>query len=229
MSQSNEEETGPAVRKSFRNWLQNWRTEPLLCAEGYVWEFEKRGYVAAGNFVPDFILQYPERVEQLTEDFVFAGSDVALAFQYYTHRRKMQVLGKEYYTENINKVALKVAKKVSEKTGAIFAGGLCNTLVEDDDVMEKEALIEEIFREQLQWNKDAGVEYVVAETFSLAMEGRIAAKVMDESVCPVCVQGVTDRVCAVTVISAGERNGHSHCSDLQLVQSQGAHSGRLFG
>ena len=52
----------------------------VLVAEGYLFEFERRGYLQAGAFVPEVVLQQPELVRGLHEEFVHAGSDVVLAF-----------------------------------------------------------------------------------------------------------------------------------------------------
>ena len=49
---------------------------PVICAEGYLFELERRGYLQAGAFVPEAVLDHPEVVEQLHRDFVHAGSDV---------------------------------------------------------------------------------------------------------------------------------------------------------
>ena len=49
-------------------------------AEGYIFEFEQRGYLKAGGFVPEVVVEHPELVRQLHEEFVHAGSDVVLAF-----------------------------------------------------------------------------------------------------------------------------------------------------
>jgi betaine-homocysteine S-methyltransferase len=53
---------------------------PVICAEGYLFEFERRGYLQAGAFVPEVVLEHPELVEMLHRDFVHAGSDVVEAF-----------------------------------------------------------------------------------------------------------------------------------------------------
>ena len=52
---------------------------PVICAEGYVFELERRGYLQAGAFVPEVLIEHPEVVEQLHRDFVHAGSDVTQA------------------------------------------------------------------------------------------------------------------------------------------------------
>ena len=36
------------------------RRGPVLCAEGYLFELERRGYLQAGAFVPEVVLDYPE-------------------------------------------------------------------------------------------------------------------------------------------------------------------------
>ena len=50
-----------------------------MVAEGYIFEFERRGYLQAGTFVPEVVLEHPDLVRQLYEEFVHAGSDVVLA------------------------------------------------------------------------------------------------------------------------------------------------------
>ena len=68
---------------------------PVICAEGYLFEFERRGYLQAGAFVPEVVLEHPELVAQLHREFVHAGSDVVEAFTYYAHREKLRMIGKE--------------------------------------------------------------------------------------------------------------------------------------
>lgn len=54
--------------------------ENLVVAEGYLFEFERRGRLKAGAFVPDVSIHRPDLVKSLYEEFVYAGSDVVLAF-----------------------------------------------------------------------------------------------------------------------------------------------------
>lgn len=54
--------------------------ENIIVAEGYVFEFERRGYLKAGAFVPEVVIDRPDLVKGLHEEFVHAGSDVVLAF-----------------------------------------------------------------------------------------------------------------------------------------------------
>jgi len=63
---------------------------PVVCAEGYLFECERRGYLQAGAFVPEVVLDHPDVVEELHREFVHAGSDVVEAFTYYGHRQKLR-------------------------------------------------------------------------------------------------------------------------------------------
>jgi betaine-homocysteine S-methyltransferase len=147
---------------------------PVICAEGYVFELERRGYLQAGAFVPTVLTDHPEVVEQLHLDFVRAGSDVTQALTYYVHREKLRVIGREKDLVPMNRTALNIAKKVARKTHTLFAGDICNTNIYDP--ADKKALreVERIFAEQVGWAADAGVDYIVAETFSWGAEAVMA-------------------------------------------------------
>ena len=71
---------------------------------------ERRGYLSAGPFVPEVVLEHPEVVTQLHREFIRAGSDVVQAFTYYGHREKLRLIGKEHLLEPMQKNALKIAK-----------------------------------------------------------------------------------------------------------------------
>ena len=65
----------------------------MICAEGYLFECERRGYLQAGAYVPEVVLEHPEVVAELHREFVHAGSDVVEAFTYYAHREKLATIG----------------------------------------------------------------------------------------------------------------------------------------
>jgi methionine synthase I (cobalamin-dependent) len=147
---------------------------PVICAEGYVFELERRGYLQAGAFVPVVLTEHPEVVEQLHMDFVHAGSDVTEALTYYVHREKLKVIGRERELESMNRIALAIAKKVARRTHTLFAGDICNTNIYDPSDPKALKEVEAIFAEQVGWAADAGVDYIVAETFSWGGEALMA-------------------------------------------------------
>src|SRR5512136_2747549 len=77
---------GTSSRSTGRDLLARLKQGAVICAEGYVFELERRGYLQAGAFVPEVLFEHPEVVEQLHLDFVHAGSDVTEALTYYVHR-----------------------------------------------------------------------------------------------------------------------------------------------
>ena len=151
---------------------------PVVCAEGYVFELERRGYLQAGAFVPEVVLEHPEAVMQLHRDFTHAGSDVVEALTYYAHREKLRVIGREGDLEPINRQALAIAKQVASETGTLFAGDICNTNVYDPADPASHKAVRAMFEEQVGWAVDAGVDFVIGETFSYAQEALIALDVV---------------------------------------------------
>jgi betaine-homocysteine S-methyltransferase len=154
---------------------------PFICAEGYVFELERRGYLQAGAFVPEVVLEHPEAVLRLHRDFAHAGSDVVEALTYYAHREKLRVIGREGDLEPINRRALDLAKTVAMETGTLFAGDICNTNIFDPADAASHKAVRAMFEEQVQWAVDAGVDFVIGETFSYAQEAVIATEVIKQA------------------------------------------------
>src|SRR5215211_4299750 len=150
----------------------------VICAEGYLFEFERRGYLQAGAFVPEVVLEQPELVAQLHREFVHAGSDVVEAFTYYAHREKLRLIGREDALEEINRQALAIASGVARESGALLAGDVCNTNVYEPRDPGSAATVRSMFEEQVAWAVDAGVDFVIGETFSWAEEALIALDVI---------------------------------------------------
>ena len=106
-----------------------------------------------------------------------AGSDVVEAFTYYAHREKLRLIGQEALLEPLNRQALAIAGDVARETGALFAGDICNTNVflEDPATRRRRPAM---FEEQVRWAAEAGVDFVIAETFQFAGEAVLATEVV---------------------------------------------------
>lgn len=156
---------------------------PVICAEGYLFELERRGYLQAGAFVPEVVVERPELVRELHQEFVDAGSDVVEAFTYYGHREKLRIIGKEHLLEQMNRDALEIAKGVARENGALLAGNICNTNVfEPTD--EARAKVRGMFEEQVGWAVEAGADFIIGETISWGEEALLALDVIRESGLP---------------------------------------------
>jgi betaine-homocysteine S-methyltransferase len=166
--------------------LERLQEGPVICAEGYLFECERRGYLQAGAFVPEVVLEHPEVVAELHREFVHAGSDVVEAFTYYGHREKLRLIGREQDLEPLNRTALAIAKEVADETGALLAGDICNTNVFDESD-EARRTVRAMFEEQVAWAVDAGVEFIIGETFSYYGEAALALETIKTTGLPAVI------------------------------------------
>ena len=114
------------------NLLEKLDNGPIICAEGYLFAMERRGYLSAGGFVPEVVIEHPEVVTQLHREFIRAGSDIVQAFTYYGHREKLRIIGKEHLLEQLQKEALQIAKDVAnefKELDLMVCGDVANTNV----------------------------------------------------------------------------------------------------
>lgn len=160
---------------------------PIICAEGYLFELERRGYLQAGAFVPEVVLDFPEQVENLHRDFLHAGSDVIEAFTYYAHREKLRLIGRESELEPMNRQALQIAKKVATESNALLAGNICNTNVYRPGDATSAREVRAMYEEQVGWAIEAGVDFIIAETIAFLGEAEIALEVIKQTKLPAVV------------------------------------------
>ena len=170
-----------------RGLLERLAAGPVICAEGYLFELERRGYVQAGPFVPEVVVDNPDAVTRLHEDFVHAGSEVVEAFTYYAHRQKLKVIGREDILERINRQALRLAKDVADRHGCLMAGNICNTNAYEARDPATHAAVRAMFEEQIGWAVEEGADFLIAETIDWAGEADIALDVMKKTGLPTVV------------------------------------------
>ncbi|XP_012945010.1 S-methylmethionine--homocysteine S-methyltransferase BHMT2 [Aplysia californica] len=164
--------------KGLRERLRD--NENIICAEGYMRELERRGYVQYGPNTPEVVLEYPDQVRSLHQEFVLAGSDVVEAFTYYGHRAKMRLIGRESDLERLNRSALRIAREVADQTGTLMAGNICNTCVYDPKDKSTFGPVKKMFEEQIRWAVGEGADYIIAETFSDFGEAKLALEAIQE-------------------------------------------------
>ncbi|WP_110589769.1 homocysteine S-methyltransferase family protein [Microbacterium suaedae] len=159
---------------------------PVICAEGFLFELERRGYLTAGEFVPEVALENPEALRGLHVDFQRAGSDIVEAFTYNGHREKMRVIGKEDLLEPLNRAALRIARDVADQVpGNLVAGNISNTNIWDPNSAAAQTEVRGMFEEMVGWAVEEGADIIVAETFYYAGEALAALEVAKASGLPV--------------------------------------------
>jgi len=172
------------------NLIERLNNGPVICAEGYLFAMERRGYLQAGAFVPEVVLEHPEVVTQLHREFIRSGSDVVQAFTYYGHREKLRIIGKENLLEPLQKNALKIAKDAAnefKELDLMVCGDIANTNIYDPNDKNSIKECQKMFEEQVNWAKEAGVDFIIAETMVWLEEMKIALKVIkDANLIAVC-------------------------------------------
>jgi betaine-homocysteine S-methyltransferase len=159
----------------------------VLGAEGYVFELERRGYVTAGAYVPEAVLDFPAAVTELHRELLRAGADVMVALTYYAHRGKLRQVGRESELEAMNRQAVRLARQVASEGGALVAGNVCNTWAYDPKDPATADTVRAMYTEQLGWAADEGIDFVIAETNDYLGEALIGLEVSQELGLPAMV------------------------------------------
>ena len=191
---------------------------PVLFAEGYLFAMERRGYLSAGAFVPEVVLEHPEVVSQLHREFIRAGSEIVQAFTYYGHREKLRLIGKEELLEPLQKNALQIAKDARDEfkdLDLLVCGDVANTNIYDPNNKKSHLECQKMYEEQVAWAKEAGVDFIVAETINWTEEMKIALKAIKD-----------EGLIAVTNFSIKKgdktREGHTPGDACKMMEDLGA-------
>ncbi|QWU99414.1 homocysteine S-methyltransferase family protein [Francisella salimarina] len=171
------------------NLLERLDKGPVICAEGFLFEIERRGYMSSGEFVPMVSLEHPEVLENLHRDFQHAGSDIVEAFTYNGHREKLRVIGKEHLLEKLNREALRIAKKVADTTPEgvqpnLLAGNISNSNIWKQGDQESQKEVTRMFDEMITWATEEGADILIGETFYYAEEAFRALEIMKKANLP---------------------------------------------
>src|SRR3954447_13045536 len=177
---------GPATTISaMRGIRERLERGVVVGAEGYLFELERRGYLKAGAFVPEVVLDFPDAVRELHREMLRAGAEVMVAFTYYGHRDKLRAIGREDDLEPLNRNALRLARDVASAGDAPVAGNICNTWVYDPDAPERSGeRVREMYREQVHWAAEEGADLIISETHDYLGEALISLEAIREWALP---------------------------------------------
>jgi len=139
---------------------------------------------------------------------------VVQAFTYYGHREKLRLIGKEDLLEPLNREALAIARAVARESATLAAGNICNTNIYADDAQSR-AAVRAIFDEQLAWIVEAGMDFVVGETFSFEAEAQIALAAIRDA-------GLASVITLAVHRAPQTRDGHSPAQACARLAAAGA-------
>jgi betaine-homocysteine S-methyltransferase len=187
----------------------------VLGAEGYVFELERRGYIKAGPFVPEVVLDFPEALRELHREFLRAGAEVMVALTYYAHRDKLRDVGREGDLEEMNRQAVRIARSVAAEGDALVAGNVCNTWAYDPDDAASRRVVRAMYEEQLGWAADEGVDFVISETNDYLGEALIALEVIR-------ALGLPAMVTLAPTQPDQTRDGYTYAEACRILAAEGA-------
>jgi betaine-homocysteine S-methyltransferase len=140
---------------------------PVLGDGGYLLELEKRGYVQAGPFTPEVVIEHPDALAELHREFLRAGSEVLQTMTFYASDDKLATVGLEGRVDDINRNAVMIARDIASEGGALVAGNLSLTWAYEPDDSRSAEHVRSLFDRQLQDQIDAGPpDFWIGETFS---------------------------------------------------------------
>jgi betaine-homocysteine S-methyltransferase len=169
-----------------KNILERLEKGPVLGDGGYLLELEKRGWVRAGPFTPEVVLERPEAIHELHVEFREAGAEVLQALTFYASRDKLATVGIEDKVEELNRTAVRIAKDAAGDR-CLVAGNLSLTWMYEEGSSKARDRVSATFDEQLKQQVDEGVDFIIGETFSWLGEALIAAERAKRTGLPVMV------------------------------------------
>jgi betaine-homocysteine S-methyltransferase len=199
-----------------RGILDRLRSGIVQGAEGYVFELERRGYIKAGPYVPEVVLDFPGAVKELHREFLRAGSEVMVALTYYAHREKLKDVGRENDLERMNRQAVRLANEVAREGDALVAGNICNTWAYDPgNAKESSRIVHAMYEEQLAWAVEEGIDFVISETNDYLGEALIALEVIKKLNLPAMVT-------LASVQQSQTRDGYDYVEACKILADHGA-------
>src|SRR5437660_7028761 len=155
---------------------------------GYLLELEKRGYVQAGPFTPEVVIEHPDALAGLHREFVRAGVDVLQTMTFYASDDKLATVGMGGRVDEINRNAVRIAREVADEGGALVAGNLSLTWAYDPADPASADHVRALFDRQLQDQLDAGPpDFWIGETFSYVAEALLFVERAKRTGLPVMV------------------------------------------
>src|SRR5947207_5918944 len=164
---------------------------------GYLIELERRGWVdsgsgrervgtgkGSGQFTPEVAIEHPDALRELYHEFLNSGSQVLQALTFFGTREKLNRAGYGEQTEAINAAAVRIAREVAGSS-ALVAGSVSRTQLFEREGPTAAGQVRDLVTEQVRLLADAGVDFLILETFFHLQEMLIAIECSRASSLPI--------------------------------------------
>jgi betaine-homocysteine S-methyltransferase len=208
---------------------------PVLGDGGYLLELERRGWVdsgsgrekvgtgkGSGQFTPEVAIENPDALRELHREFLNAGSEVLQALTFFGTREKLNRAGYGQQTEAINAAAVRIAREVAADN-AYVAGSVSRTQLFEREGPSAAGHVRDLLNEQVLLLKNAGVDFLIMETFFHLEEMLIALDCARSTGLPIvatmtfrpklteCSDGHSPAECAKAMVGAGAHAVGANC------------------
>lgn len=170
---------------------------PLILDGANGTELQKRGYDGS-KCTEAWVLEHPEVMKQLQEEYIEAGSDIIYAPTFGANRVKLEENGIFNMVADFNKRLVEISKEAAEGR-ALVAGDIATSgkfLSPLGDISFSE--LYDLYHEQAEAMEEAGVDLFVIETIMTVPDARAAL---------LAVKDVSDK--PVIVSFTCDENGHT--------------------
>jgi len=166
------------LMRQTENILERIAKQGIVLGDGgYLIELERRGWVdsgsgrekvgtgkGSGQFTPEVAIEHPDALRELHREFLNAGSQVLQALTFFGTREKLNRAGYGEQTEAINTAAVRIAREVAG-SNALVAGSVSRTQLFEREGPSAAGHVRDLITEQIRLLADAGVDFLILETF----------------------------------------------------------------
>jgi methionine synthase I (cobalamin-dependent) len=166
------------------------RKGPVVTDGSWGTQLQRRG-LSRGESPDYWNLDHPERVAEVAQAYVDAGSQIILTNTFQASRITLERYGLDDKTREINQRGVQISKSVAKDRALVFASiGSCGKMLITGDTTEAE--LGEVFGEQATALAEAGADGIVVETMIDVAEAKIAAAAAKQTGLPVVASVVFD-------------------------------------
>ena len=166
------------------------RKGPVVTDGSWGTQLQRRG-LSRGESPDSWNLDHPERVAEVAQAYVDAGSQIILTNTFQASRITLERYGLDDKAREINQRGVQISKSVAKDRALVFASiGSCGKMLITGDTTEAE--LGEVFGEQAAALAEAGADGIVVETMIDVAEAKIAAAAAKQTGLPVVASVVFD-------------------------------------
>jgi len=166
------------------------KSGPVVTDGSWGTQMQKRG-LKRGECPDSWNLSHPERVLEVAQQYVDAGSQIILTNTFGGSRLALKKFKLDEKTVEINMTGVEISKKAADDRAYVFASiGPTGMMLVTRETTEEE--LQNVFEEQADAQARAGADGIIVETMIDVVEAKIAATAAKQTGLPVIVSMVYD-------------------------------------